>query len=137
MTSQAMRVVRFISIGLGQGVALDADLLVLLLVIVVVYPAVRPARTEGGFAPGRSEMALVAFSGQIVTGRTILLGLVAVKLSPVFVKPIPANHVGFDFMAVMAAGRPGAIGAALVMAGVAHIPVFFKVIVAVLPVDPV
>lgn len=49
MTHMAFRVVWFVPIGLGQRVALVADLGVPLLVVVVVFPAVRPVRPRRRF----------------------------------------------------------------------------------------
>ena len=53
------------------------------------------------------------------------------------VQPGLPNNVGFNFMAVMAAGWAGAIVTRLVVAGVADCLVFFELIVAVLPMNPV
>jgi len=82
-------------------------------------------------------VALAAADGKFVTGSTFLLGLVAMVACLGAVQPRLTGYVVFNFMAVMAADRPGAIIAPLIVAGVAHILVFFKLIVAVLTVDPV
>ena len=71
---------------------------------------VQPPGTDRRPAALGVEMALVAFGCQIMAGGTILLGLVAVKLSIVFIQPRLAHHMGLDFVAVMAVGGISAVG---------------------------
>ena len=82
-------------------------------------------------------MALVAFSGQIVTGGTVLLGLVAVELRSAAVEPIPAHRVRLNSMTVMAAGGIIAVGTVhgmtLLTGGVLT---FINFVFGIVPVQP-
>ena len=136
----AIRVVRFVAIGLGQRVTLVADLVVLFLVVVVVYPAVRPVRSRRRFSASGSEVTLDAIKGKVMTGIAILLRLIAVIVGPGAVQPRLAQgmrHTGA--MAVVAGIRVWLvpIGPGQAMALVARVDVALErlvlVIQAVLP----
>ena len=88
---------------------LTGGVLIFIIFVLGIVP-VLPTGTNRRLAALGVEMALVAFGCQIMAGGTILLGLVAVKLSIVFIQPRLAHHMGLDFVAIMAAGWISAVG---------------------------
>ena len=126
-----------IAVGSIQGVALLTGGVPAFIRFVFAIVPVQPPGTDRRPAALGIEVALIAIRRQIMAGGAVLLGLVAVKLSIVFVKPRPACHVFLDFVAVMAAGRVVAVGTVqgvTLLAG--GVPISIRFMFNIVPVQP-
>ncbi len=99
-----------IAVGTVHGMTLLTSGVLAFINFVFGIVPVQPSGTNRRLAALGVEVALATFRRQIMAGGAILLGLVAVKLSIVFIQPRLAHHVVLDFVAVMAAGGVIAVG---------------------------